>query len=114
MKRLLAVSILAACGGGSVSSSASISIHDDLAVAPTALAACAKGDINANMQIVADLRDSYHEMIVCGGLTLQFSNSIQSVITNVVLQKAMGNGLAYQGNGVYATPNGVMWLRVTL
>ncbi|HSD91118.1 MAG TPA: hypothetical protein VLB44_26530 [Kofleriaceae bacterium] len=62
---------------------------------------------------MSDLRDSYHEMIVCGGLSLQFSNSIQSVIANAVLQKAMGTPLQYQGNGVYATPNGVMMIKVS-
>ncbi|HTL36957.1 MAG TPA: hypothetical protein VL326_27665 [Kofleriaceae bacterium] len=65
------------------------------------------------MSLVSDLRDSYHEMIVCGGLSLQFNNSIQSVIANALLQKAMGTPLQYQGNGVYATPNGVMWIRVS-
>ncbi|HUS29782.1 MAG TPA: hypothetical protein VMZ53_14860 [Kofleriaceae bacterium] len=113
MRGLVAVALLAGCGGASASGSASISIHDDLAVAPTALQACASGDINAQMQIVADLRDSYHEMIVCGGLSMQFNNSITSVIANALLQKAMGTPLQYQGNGVYATPNGVMWIRVS-
>jgi len=107
------LAFVAGCGGASASASASISIHDDLQVAPTALQACATGDIGAQMSIVADLRDSYHEMIVCGGLSLQFNNSIQSVITNALLQKAMGTPLQYQGNGVYATPNGVMWIKVS-
>jgi hypothetical protein len=88
-------------------------VHDDLVQAPTALVSCAQGDVAAQMQLIADLRDSYHEMIVCGGLSLQFNNSITSVIANALLQKAMGTPLQYQGHGVYATPNGVMWIRVT-
>jgi hypothetical protein len=113
MHRLLAVALLAGCGGGSVNASASVSIHDGLLTASTELQSCAAGDVGAQTSIVADLRDSYHEMIVCGGLSLQFNNSIQSVIANALLQKAMGTPLQYQGNGVYATPNGVMWIRVS-
>jgi len=105
---------LAGCGGASASGSASVtvSVHDDL-LAPNVLGSCATGDVAANLAIVSDLRDSYHEMIVCGGLSLQFNNSIQSVIANAVLQKATGNGMVYQGNGVYATPNGVMMIKVS-
>ena len=113
MHRLLAVALVAGCGGGSVNASASVSIHDGLLTASTELQQCATGDVGAQTSIVADLRDSYHEMIVCGGLSLQFNNSIQSVIANALLQKAMGTPLQYQGNGVYATPNGVMWIRVS-
>src|SRR5216110_799817 len=106
---------LAGCGGASASGSASvtISVHDDLQAAPTALQGCAQGDIAAQMELIADLRESYHEMIVCGGLSLQFNNSITSVIANALLQKAMGTPMTYQGHGVYATPNGVMWIRVS-
>lgn len=108
---------LSGCGGasanGSASASVSVSIHDDLQTAPVALQGCAQGDIGAQMQLIADLRESYHEMIVCGGLSLQFNNSITSVIANALLQKAMGTPLTYQGHGVYATPNGVMWIRVS-
>jgi hypothetical protein len=114
--RLLPIlACLAGCGGASASGSATatITIRDDLQVASTALQSCATGDVGANMQIVQDLRDSYHEMIVCGGLSMQFNNSITSVIANALLQKAMGTPLQYQGNGVYATPNNVMWIRVT-
>lgn len=96
-----------------MNASASVSIHDGLLTASTELQSCAAGDVGAQTSIVADLRDSYHEMIVCGGLSLQFNNSIQSVIANALLQKAMGTPLQYQGNGVYATPNGVMWIRVS-
>jgi hypothetical protein len=115
MRRLLAVTLLAGCGGASASGSASVSIsvHDDLTAPTAALGSCATGDVGANLAIVSDLRDSYHEMIVCGGLSLQFNNSIQSVIANAVLQKAMGTPLQYQGNGVYATPNGVMMIKVS-
>jgi hypothetical protein len=113
--RVLALGLLAAgCGGASGSARVTIAVHDDLLLASDALAGCAQGDVAAQLQIVADLRDSYHEMIVCGGLSMQFNNSIESVIANALLQKATGNGLVYQGDGVFATPNGVMWIRTSL
>ncbi len=113
--RLFALMLLAAgCGGASASARVTVAVHDDLQVATSALAGCAQGDLAPQLQIVADLRDSYHEMIVCGGLSMQFNGSIENVIANAVLQKATGNPMTYRGDGVFATPNGVMWIRTSL
>src|ERR1044071_8346738 len=73
MSRFFLVACLAACGGANVGVSATIT---DQLQDPTALAACAQGDAAANLAIVSDLRDSYHEMIVCGGLQLSFENAL--------------------------------------
>ncbi len=107
---------LAACGGGSVSASGSASgrlVIDELAD-PAALTGCATGDVPANLAIVADLRDSYHEMIVCGGLALDFSSSIANVLVNAALGRGRGSVMQYRGNGEFATPNGLMSIRTTL
>lgn len=113
MPRVLSAALpfLVACGGARISASASIS--DEL-TDPTALAACAKGDARANLAIVSDLRDSYHEMIVCGGLQLDFQNSLVNVIGNYVLNRGTGSQLQYQGNGVFASPNGMMLIKTSL
>ena len=78
---------------------------------PTAIAACSTGDVRANLAIVSDLRDSYHEMIVCGGLQLQFENNLVNVIANAALGRGQASQLRYQGEGVFATPNGMMMIK---
>lgn len=108
--RVLALAcLLPACGGARVSASISDELTD-----PTALAACAKGDVGANLAIVSDLRDSYHEMIVCGGLQLDLENSLVNVIGNYVLGRGSASQLRYQGNGVFASPNGMMLIKTFL
>ncbi|CAN5829791.1 hypothetical protein BH11MYX3_BH11MYX3_02770 [soil metagenome] len=97
-----------ACGGARVSGS--ISVTDELKD-PAAVAACARGDVAANLAIVSDLRDSYHEMIVCGGLQLDFENNLVNVIANAALGRSQASMLRYQGNGVFATPNGMMMIK---
>jgi hypothetical protein len=96
-----------ACGG------AQVPIHDEL-TDPNALAGCETGDVRANLQIVADLRDSYHEMVVCGGLQLDFSNALVNVIANAALGRGGPSQLVYQGNGLFATSNGMMAIRASL
>lgn len=98
-----------ACGGARVSAS----IVDEL-TDPSALSACAKGDVAANLAIVSDLRDSYHEMIVCGGLQLDLENSLVNVIANAALGRGSASQLRYQGNGVFASPNGMMMVKTML
>ncbi|MBL0219760.1 MAG: hypothetical protein IPQ07_38575 [Myxococcales bacterium] len=107
---VLLACLVPACGGARVSGS--ISVTDEL-TDPTAVAACARGDVAANLAIVADLRDSYHEMIVCGGLQLQFSQNLVNVIANAALGRGQASQLRYQGNGVFATPNGMMMIKTT-
>ena len=101
---LLAVS---ACGG------ASLHINDEL-TNPKALAECATADRVEQLQIVADLRDSYHEMIVCGGLQLDFSDALVNVIANAAIGRGGPSALAYRGNGLFATTNGMMSIQLAL
>src|SRR5688500_8007411 len=49
---------------------------------PSAIDACARGDVGKQLAIVSDLRDSYHEMIVCGGLALDFNTAVVNVVVN--------------------------------
>ena len=99
---------LSACGG------APLSVHDEL-LAKDALAACrGSGDLSANLEIVADLRSSYHEMIVCGGLQLDFTNALVNVIANAALGRGGPAQLAYKGNGLFATANGMMAIQLGL
>lgn len=102
---------LAACGGARVSGS--LSINDEL-TDPSALASCATGDAKANVEIISDLRDSYHEMIVCGGLQLDFESSLVNVLANAALGRGSASAMQYKGDGVFATPNGMMMLKTTL
>lgn len=111
MRPLPLLCLLAACGGARVSGS--ISINDEL-TDPTAVAACATGDTRANLEIISDLRDSYHEMIVCGGLQLDFENSLVNVIANAALNRSTSSAMQYQGNGVFASPNGMMLIKLAL
>jgi hypothetical protein len=111
--RLVLPFLLAACGGASVNASASLSINDEL-TDPSAIAACGTGDIRENLAIISDLRDSYHEMIVCGGLQLDFESSLVNVIANAALGHATGSPMQYQGNGVFASPNGMMMIKLSL
>ena len=110
-RHLLSLACLSACGGANVSASATIT---DQLQDPAALASCARGDATANLAIVADLRDSYHEMIVCGGLALSFDQAIVNVLANAALGRGGPSQLVYQGNGTYATTNGMMMIKASL
>ncbi|HWU90853.1 MAG TPA: hypothetical protein VN253_26490 [Kofleriaceae bacterium] len=105
---VLVACLLSACGGAGISTS--VHVIDEL-TDPAAVAVCARGDVAANLAIVSDLRDSYHEMIVCGGLQLQFEQNLVNVIANLALGRGQASQLRYQGNGVFATPNGMMMIR---
>jgi hypothetical protein len=104
----LLAALASACGG------ASLSIHDEL-LAKDSLSECrGSGDLAANVQIVADLRESYHEMIVCGGLQLDFTDALVNVIANAALGRSGPAQLAYRGNGLFATANGMMAIQLAL
>lgn len=105
---VVVAALIPGCGGARVSGS--LSVTDEL-TDPSAVAACARGDVQANLAIVSDLRDSYHEMIVCGGLQLQFEDSLVNVIANAALGRGQASMLRYQGNGVFGTPNGMMMVK---
>ena len=104
--------------GGSASGSASVQVGatvsipdppastatpiDERGQAEVKLAACARGDVAAQVAIVSDFIDSCHEMIVCGGLTNQFGVAIVSVLLSAALGKDLSIGsITYQGDGVY-------------
>ena len=101
---------LTACGAGGGSAR---TVLDDLKD-PTALGGCAAGDVTANVEIIADLRDSYHEMIVCGGLALNFDQAITNVIVNAAIGRGGPSAMVYQGNGAYASANGMMKIQTSL
>jgi len=102
--------VLTACGAGGGSAR---TVLDDLQD-PTALGSCASGDLAANVEIIADLRDSYHEMIVCGGLALSFDQAITNVIVNAAIGRGGPSAMVYQGKGTYATANGMMMITTSL
>jgi len=106
MRTCLALLALAGCGG------AQSHVIIDETTDPHALAGCATGDLNANLAIVADLRDSYHEMIVCGGLQLDFSDALVNVIAHAALGRGGPTQLAYRGNGLFETGNKMMAIQL--
>jgi hypothetical protein len=99
---------------GSACGSASLRVNDELTNPGPALAGCATGDVAANLAIVADLRQSYHEMIVCGGLQLDLTDALVNVIANAALGRSGPAQLAYQGAGLFATANGMMAIQLGL
>lgn len=126
--------LLAGCpkpssGGASASASVSVTatvtfpdpppstapIVDDLAdPSHAALAACATGDVDANLRLVADFRDSCHEMIICGGLTNTFSGAVFRMLVNAALGRPTGvDHIVYQGDGSYRVGD-VMTLQMRL
>lgn len=105
----------AACGGGSTRAGGSASVSVSVAIAddlrdPAILASCSSAAANrdAELAIVSDLRDSYHEMIVCGGLALGWGFAVVGVIADALVNKKAESPMVYKGNGVYATRNGMM------
>src|SRR5690348_8636383 len=74
---------------------------DDLDDATHAsLATCTSGDVAANLAIISDLRQSYHEMIVCGGLAMNFNGALINVLVSAALGHGRGlSGFTYKGNG---------------
>ncbi len=87
---------------------------DERGEASAKLAACATGDIAAQVQIVSDFVDSCHEMIICGGLTNSFGVSIVSVLLGAALGKDVSiSTVKYKGDGVYEVGN-VMTMTLVL
>ncbi|MBV8762586.1 MAG: hypothetical protein JO257_35200 [Deltaproteobacteria bacterium] len=105
---------LLALAGCHVSAGGSATITDDLGQPQGALGRCAAGDLKDQLAIVGELRDSYHEMIVCGGLALSFDDAIVNVIAHAALGRGGPSQLRYQGNGTYATSNGMMMIKTAL
>lgn len=104
-----------ACGGGGARASGSASVSVSVAIAddlrdPAILASCASTAANrdAELAIVSDLRDSYHEMIVCGGLALGWGFAVVGIIADAIKGKKAESPMIYKGNGVFASRNGMM------
>lgn len=109
--RTLALVALAGCHA---SAGGSATITDDLGQPQVALAGCTAGDLKEQLAIVGELRDSYHEMIVCGQLALDFDNAVVNVIAHAALGHSGPPQLRYQGDGTFATPNGMMVIKTAL
>lgn len=87
---------------------------DERGEASAKLAACATGDVAAQVQIVSDFVDSCHEMIICGGLTNSFGISIISVLLGAAFGKDVSiSTVKYKGDGVYEVGN-VMTMTLVL
>jgi len=104
------LALVAGCGG----TSATLTIHDDLIDPSSALAGCGSGDVADNLAILSDIRESYHEMIVCGGLGLDFDSAIANVIVNVALGGKAPQAMSYKGNGTFESANGMMMIKTSL
>jgi hypothetical protein len=120
MRRIASLLILAGCGGGSANGSASanvsvsVVVHDDL-TNPAVISSCSGGaDAAANLAIISDLRDSYHEMVVCGGLAYSWSIAVIGVIADAIEHKKGQPLMIYKGNGIYASRNGMMEIQTVL
>lgn len=76
--------------------------------------ACAKGDVDAALEISRNFRESAHEMVVCGGLSAAFMiTAIEVLLRSASGSSTRADGFAYQGKGVY-TAGTRMELRTTL
>lgn len=121
MRALAPLLLFAACGGGSASGSGSVSASASVSVAvrddlrnPAALAACSNDRAGEQLAIVSDLRDSYHEMVVCGGLALSWSISVVGVLADALVGKKSEPAMIYKGNGIYASRNGMMEIQTVV
>lgn len=66
------------------------------------LEACAGGDIKASLEIAQAFKESMHELVICGGMALQFSAAFVNVFINVALElDTRPGGLTYVGDGRY-------------
>ncbi len=110
MRGVLVACLLVGCGGASVAPT----IHDDLIDPSSALAGCGAANVADNLAILSDVRDSYHEMIVCGGLGLDFDSAIANVIVDVALGGKAPQAMSYKGNGTFESANGMMMIRTSL
>jgi hypothetical protein len=62
-------------------------------------------DIDNNVELALDLRESLHEMVVCGGLMV----TVAGAVITVLIDSASGNtkdpdGFTFDGKGTYTSP----------
>jgi hypothetical protein len=66
------------------------------------LEGCAVGDVDATLEVAAAFRDSCHEMVICGGLSTQFSGGLVQVLVNAAAgTTGHPAGFEYAGEGRY-------------
>jgi hypothetical protein len=63
---------------------------------------CIAGNAGQNLEIIAALEESMHELVVCGGMAQRFSVSFFDMLINVAKGAATNpNGFKYLGDGRY-------------
>jgi len=63
------------------------------------------GEIESNLEIARDFRDSCHEMVVCGGINASLSVALVTIMINAAAgKKADEGGMVFDGKGTWATP----------
>jgi hypothetical protein len=68
------------------------------------LEACARGDVDDNLEIAVSFRESCHEMVVCGGMASSLSGAIISLMLDQALGKASARGgLTFDGKGTWTS-----------
>jgi hypothetical protein len=78
------------------------------------VAACARGDVQANLAIARALEDSMHELVVCGGMAQRFSMSFFNVLINLAAKApTQPKQFKHVGQGRYQV-GGVMTISLSL
>ena len=65
--------------------------------------------VNAQVEVMQQTGDSYHEMVACGGLAYRISSSIYQILATSLLESAgvsVPGGFVYEGEGRYVTGSG--------
>lgn len=67
------------------------------------LEACTNAQVESELQLAVDFKDSCHEMVICGGLSMAFVSTLVSVLFNSASGNATeADGFRYVGEGRYA------------
>lgn len=67
------------------------------------LEACTNAQVESELQLAVDFKDSCHEMVICGGLSMAFVTTLVSVLFNSASGNATdADGFRYVGEGRYA------------
>lgn len=113
-RTLLALSslLLAACQPSSSSPSTSSE--------PLAGQECTQGVpstiVDAQVEVMEQTADSYHEMVACGGLAYRLSSSVYEILITSLLEAngvSVPGGFVYEDGGRYATGGGGVDMVVT-
>lgn len=67
------------------------------------LESCTNAQVESELQLAVDFKDSCHEMVICGGLSMAFVTTLVSVLFNSASGNATdADGFRYVGEGRYA------------